>query len=221
MDTDWPMMLAVLAGFVFCIVVHEVAHAIVAHWLGDDTAMRLGRITLNPIPHVDPFMSIVLPAIGLLMGGPVFGGAKPVPVDMRNFRHPLLYMCWTALAGPVSNVLLAFAFGLLINLSAVVGHWSPEHANKLIAFFVTLVQINVLLACFNMIPIPPLDGSRILAALLPPRWGWWIYSYPAQNLGMMVVVVLVVSRATTFILAPVDHVTNFVLQNTVFMLPTQ
>jgi Zn-dependent protease len=214
MNADLPLTVAIVAAFVFCIVVHEVAHALVAHWLGDDTAKNLGRITLNPIPHVDPIMSILLPAILAYAGLPIFGGAKPVPVNMFNFRHPFFYTCLTALAGPVSNVLLAVVFGLVLNVEHLLESSSPAVAEGVGRFATSLLVANVVLTCFNMIPIPPLDGSRILAAILPRRWGWWIYTYPFQALGMLFIVVLVFSGETNFLLKPVSILKAAIIQVT-------
>jgi Zn-dependent protease len=218
MDQTTAIGLAVFAGFIFCIVVHECAHALVAYWLGDDTARLLGRITLNPIPHIDPIMSIVLPGMLWLSGAPMFGGAKPVPVNMMNFRHPVRGMMWVALAGPVSNILLALGFGLLLNFFPPLLEWRELFARNYLEFMIKVIGINVLLACFNMIPIPPLDGSRILAAFMPGRVAAILYDYQTQVLGMMLVAVLVFSGGTDFLWPLVLKVTNWILSLTVFTM---
>ena len=164
---ELAISIAVFLGFVFSIVVHECAHAIVAYWRGDDTAYLLGRITLDPIPHIDPFMSILLPAALMLTTGWAFGGAKPVPVIPSNFRNPIRDMMWVAWAGPASNILLAIGFALVAN--AVVLIPDPDLAENVLSILKGIVTINLILAAFNLLPIPPLDGSRIMAGLLPPR----------------------------------------------------
>lgn len=159
--------IAIFIGFVFSIVVHECAHGLMAYRCGDDTAYLLGRITLDPIPHVDPFMSILLPAVLMMTTGCAFGGARPVPVIPANLRNPLRDMMWVAWAGPMSNILLAIGFALLTNGVVLVP--DPDLAVNLLVILQQLVYINLLLAAFNLLPIPPLDGSRILAGLLPAR----------------------------------------------------
>lgn len=148
--------------------VHEFAHAWTAWRLGDDTAARLGRLTLNPAAHIDPFGTIVLPLVLVLSGLPAFGWAKPVPVDPSRFRRDVPMargMAITSSAGPVSNLLIAtLSFGVL---AAVIRGGVREGAA--IEFLWTLVLLNLVLALFNLIPIPPLDGSRVAGWLLPPR----------------------------------------------------
>lgn len=148
--------------------VHEAAHAWTADRLGDPTARMLGRVTLNPIPHVDPFLTILLPAMLVLMGSSfIFGGAKPVPVNLANFRRPWRDNGLVAIAGPASNLLQAALWAGLLSLLLHTGIWSAESSG------VTILQlgvlINVLLFVFNMMPIPPLDGSRVVAAMLSPE----------------------------------------------------
>lgn len=155
------------------VVVHEVAHAVVAYREGDDTAYRLGRITLNPIPHLDPMGSVLVPLVLFFMpGGFIFGWAKPVPVDPGNFRNPKWGDIRVSLAGIVSNLILAALFTLvllaLIKLQPVVGGaagvWSVLHRIAEFGIF-----INLILAFFNLLPIPPLDGSHVLFHLLPRK----------------------------------------------------
>lgn len=150
---------------VIAITFHEAAHGFVAHRLGDNTAWQLGRVSFNPLRHIDPFGTVLLPAMLLFAHSPfLFGYAKPVPVNFRNLNHPKLDMVWVALAGPVTNILLALAAGLALHAVP----FAPESAAKWI--FDNLqraVFINVLLAVFNMIPIPPLDGGRVAVGLLP------------------------------------------------------
>lgn len=158
--TTWAIPIVIAITF------HEAAHGWVANRLGDDTAARLGRVTFNPFKHVDPFGTIVLPALLLLMRAPfLFGYAKPVPVNFARLKHPRRDMIWVALAGPGVNIALAFvcALGLHVALSlpGVVGEW-------LLLNLRNGLLINVVLAVFNLLPVPPLDGSRVVTGLLPP-----------------------------------------------------
>ncbi len=156
-------LLITLVILIFSAIVHEVMHGVVAEKLGDDTAREEGRITLNPIPHIDPFGSIFLPLILLAVGSPVIlGSAKPVPVNFGNLRNPKLGMALVSLAGPLSNIALALLFVIPIKLG-IVNSVSYEILLKAIG-------INLALGIFNAIPIPPLDGSKIVAAFLPRHW---------------------------------------------------
>ena len=168
--------------FLFAISVHESAHAWMANRCGDPTARMLGRITLNPIKHMDPFGTLLLPAIGLFSGAGLFGWAKPCPVTPQNFRSPVKGDILTTLAGPLSNFLMAVAAVvglLLISLTTPVGsdivhnlaHGAITNTGSalmpLIWLLYTAVYLNVLLGIFNLIPVPPLDGSHVLRHILP------------------------------------------------------
>ncbi len=146
------------------ITLHEAAHAWMAWRLGDDTAMRLGRVTMNPLKHIDPFGTVLLPGLLLLSGMPVFGYAKPVPVLAHRFQEPKSDMVWVAAAGPGMNILLAIASALLLNFFATaeagVGLWITD-------VLLRMIYLNVFLAVLNMLPIPPLDGGRVVTGLLP------------------------------------------------------
>ena len=150
---------------VIAITFHEAAHGFVAHRLGDNTAWQLGRVSFNPLKHIDPFGTLLLPAILLLSHSPfLFGYAKPVPVNFRALRHPRLDMVWVALAGPATNIALALVAAAALHLLG----FAPESAAQWI--FDNLknaLLINVVLAVFNMLPIPPLDGGRVAVGLLP------------------------------------------------------
>lgn len=156
-----------IAILVFSVVFHEVSHGVVAHSLGDTTAKDAGRLTLNPLPHLDPIGSIILPAFLILMsqisgGGIIFGWAKPVPVNPQYFRDQKFGEAKVSLAGPASNFALALAFGLALRFLPI----SDIHPN-LPVIFQSIVYINLLLGIFNLLPIPPLDGSHILFTFLP------------------------------------------------------
>jgi len=158
---DVSGILLSIPPILFALTVHEFAHAYIASRLGDPTARLLGRLTLNPIAHLDPIGSILL-----LIAG--FGWAKPVPVDSRYLAHPRRDMMWIALAGPVSNVILAALFGSLLRVLAGNAYLSESVAGMALVKMIAIsVHLNLVLAFFNMIPIFPLDGSRILTGLLP------------------------------------------------------
>ena len=156
---------------VFAITVHEAAHGWVAKKYGDNTAKMLGRLTLNPLKHIDPVGTILLPGILLLTGtGFIFGWAKPVPVDARNFKNPRQDMAIVALAGPVSNLLMAVGWALIARVGVMI---NVEFMTlPMIYWGIAGISINLVLALINLIPIPPLDGSRVVSGILPNRWAW-------------------------------------------------
>ena len=146
------------------ITVHEVMHGFVARKLGDNTAFMLGRLTLNPLKHVDPVGTILIPGLlVLLQAGFLFGYAKPVPINWRNLHHPKRDMALVAAAGPISNLFMAIAWALLIRLGVLLG----EPGMPLIYMGVAGITINIILMVLNLLPLPPLDGGRIVAGVLP------------------------------------------------------
>lgn len=150
---------AIIIGVIFyCIILHEISHAVVARWLGDDTASRRGRLSLNPLKHIDWFGTVILPLLLYFSAGFIWGYAKPVPINPYNFRNYKRDMGLSALAGPVSNILIGFVFAVLFHLAT--GFSLIQQVCYFIVFF------NFLLAFFNLIPIPPLDGSKVLGMAL-------------------------------------------------------
>lgn len=164
-------IVVMIVAFLIAIIPHEVAHGLAAERLGDPTARRLGRITLNPLRHIDPMMTIILPGMLILLGSPViFGGAKPVPVDTRYFRNPRKDMAWVAFAGPLTNFAIALACIIAIPFATIIQgslQFSPLLTVISQELLFITVLINLFLGAFNLIPIPPLDGGRIAVGFLP------------------------------------------------------
>jgi Zn-dependent protease len=196
---------------VAAVVLHEVAHGYVANALGDPTAKERGRLTLNPISHVDPFGTIALPAFLILLRSPfVFGYAKPVPVDFRKLRNPKRDMIWVAAAGPLTNIALAVVsavvFHLLVGFYMASGNASLE---GLLRMLQGSVVVNVVLATFNLLPILPLDGGRVLTGLLPLRLA--IAYSKLEPYGMLIVVALLATNALDHVLGPVVYALRYAL----------
>lgn len=197
------VVLSVVA-LLFALAFHEAAHAWTADRLGDPTARRLGRVTLNPIAHIDPFMTLLFPALMIYAGLPPFGAAKPVPVDTSRLAHPRRDHAVIAAAGPVSNLILVVVSVVLLRLLLAVGF--ARAAPSLLAVPVLgLLQmsilVNLLLAAFNILPIPPLDGSWILRALLPGRLDRLYRTL--QPYGFVILLLLIYSGTLWVFLGPV------------------
>jgi len=198
--------LPVLVAVVF----HEVAHGWVANRLGDPTAARLGRLTLNPIAHIDLFGSLLVPLMLIVANSPfVFGYAKPVPVNYHNLRNPKRDMMWVALAGPATNLILAAIFALLWKSFALFladdGQQAAVGAGSFILTMLTLmaqagIVINVALAVFNALPLPPLDGGRVMIGLLPHPFSGLLAR--VEPFGFLILIVLLMTRTLDSIIGP-------------------
>ncbi|MDH5388208.1 MAG: site-2 protease family protein [Gammaproteobacteria bacterium] len=189
-----------LVPILFAITLHEAAHGWMANKLGDPTAKVLGRISLNPIKHIDPIGTVVLPLALLMLSGFVIGWAKPVPVDMRYFKQPLLDMAVVALAGPASNFIMACGWALL----GAIGQTMYSPGNELAIYIVKVgnagITINLILMVLNLLPIPPLDGGRVVAGVLPPQLA--VPFMKIEPYGMFVVIFLLVTGILGKILWP-------------------
>ena len=179
------------------ITVHEVAHGWIARKLGDDTAFMLGRLTLNPLKHVDPMGTILIPGMLLLLQtGFIFGYAKPVPINWKKLRQPKRDMALVAVAGPVSNLLMAVAWALLLRLGLMLG----DNGLALVYMGVAGITINAILMVLNLLPLPPLDGGRVLTGLLP---GPWAYQFSRiEPYGFFILIGLLVTGILGLILWP-------------------
>lgn len=161
MNIDIVYIAIVIAVILVSMTLHEAMHAFVSYWLGDDTAKAQGRLTLNPIKHIDPFLTIILPVMLAVVGGPIFGGAKPVPFNPQNVRWGEWGAALVALAGPMTNLVIAFVVFGIRHVSGI-----PEN-EILYGVLSLMIVVNLGFFIFNMIPIPPLDGSRVVYALAP------------------------------------------------------
>lgn len=185
---------------IFAITVHEVAHGWIARRLGDPTALMLGRLTLNPVKHIDPVGTLLVPGLLLLFSPFIFGWAKPVPVTSENLRHPKRDMALVALAGPVANLLMAILWACVIKVAATLGGQGGVAAEFIIYVGIAGITINLILMVLNLLPIPPLDGGRVLSGLLPGPWSWRLDRL--EPYGFPILLVLMFSGLLGQILTP-------------------
>jgi Zn-dependent protease len=181
----------------FAITGHEVAHGWAASLLGDQTARMSGRLTLNPLKHIDPLGTLIIPGLLLITSSFIFGWAKPVPVDARNLRNPRIDMIFVALAGPVSNLLMALLWAALAKASMSLSPWAGI---PLIGMGMAGIQINIVLGVLNCLPIPPLDGGRALYHLLSGKIAW--YFYRLEPYGFFILLLLMFTSILNYILFP-------------------
>ena len=192
----------------FAITLHEAAHGYVARHFGDMTAYQQGRISLNPIRHIDPVGTVLLPLLTLWLGGLLFGWAKPVPVNFGALRNPKKDMLWVALAGPASNIFMAMCWALFAKIA--LGFPDNYYYEPLMAMSMIGIKINVVLAVLNLLPLPPLDGGRIAISMLPHRQAFQLAKL--EPYGMFILIFLAITPVLSMILRPFLSMFYFVLQ---------
>jgi Zn-dependent protease len=185
----------------FAITLHEVAHGLAARQFGDRTAEMLGRLSLNPVKHIDPVGTVVVPALMFMTSGFLFGWAKPVPVAFQNLRNPKRDMIFVALAGPVANIVMGIGWALLLKLVFALGWSRGVPGEFLISMAEIGISINILLASFNLLPIPPLDGGRVLRGLVSESIGQYLDRI--EPFGLIIIVLLLVSGFLWVLVGPV------------------
>jgi Zn-dependent protease len=187
---------------IFAITVHEASHGYAAKYFGDLTAERMGRISLNPFRHIDLVGTILLPALTLIVGGILFGWAKPVPVNFNNLRNPKKDMLWVAAAGPASNLLMAIAWGILLGFvkRGIDAGDFPSAAYMFIDMAYVGITINIVLMVLNLLPMPPLDGGRIAVSLLPHNLGMQLSRL--EQYGFLILIALMFMGVLGKILSP-------------------
>lgn len=202
---DIGLIATQIVAFLFALSFHEAAHAWTADRFGDPTARLLGRVTMNPLAHIDPFMTVLFPALMIMAGLPPFGAAKPVPVNTLHLKHPRRDHAWIAAAGPISNVILAVPCILLLRLALAGGFpfsvLPVSIAEPVASLLLWSLQVNLILAAFNMLPVPPLDGSWIVSSFLSGQAEQLYRSL--QPYGFLILMLLIWSGALSQFLVPV------------------
>jgi Zn-dependent protease len=205
MDTSGFQYLAIaLIPMVLAITVHEAAHAFAANHFGDSTAKALGRMTLNPVKHIDPLGTLLLPALTVMFGGFFFGWAKPVPVNTSALHSPKKDMFWVAAAGPLSNLAMALLWAWFTLVPKALGGLDPDLSNFLNMMARAGVMMNLSLMALNLLPIPPLDGSRLVDRFLPPHLSYrWAQ---LEAYGLWIVLILAYTRILNVLMEPLLRV---------------
>ena len=212
---DLREALILFGCLVVAIILHEISHGVVALWCGDTTAKRAGRLTLNPVPHIDPFGSLILPAMGALAGLPILGYARPVPVNPSGLRRPRRDMVLVSLAGPTTNFMLCVVAALVTralidspgDLSNAFDTQSPDLLVQIVFYF---SAVNLLLGVFNLLPIPPLDGSALVERMLPEAWLPTWYRFRPYGLLVLLALVFFTGVIAEIIEPFVDFLYDFV-----------
>lgn len=204
-----PKLAMFFPAFLFALCFHEYAHGWMAKKFGDNTAEAMGRLTMNPIAHADVIGTLVLPIFAIVTGAPLFGWAKPVPVNPRNLKNPVKDMFWVAFAGPLSNVLLAVV-GAFIMVAGVGYIKDPTTQQTFMRFFDIFIFFNILLAIFNMIPLHPLDGGKVLQRFIPESWNRSL----EQNQGTLQIILLVffIGGGFKYLAAPIQFMQNSLIK---------
>jgi Zn-dependent protease len=190
----------------FAITVHEAAHGYVARYFGDMTAHYMNRISLNPLRHIDPVGTVIFPALTLLVGGILFGWAKPVPVNFSNLTNPKKDMFWVALAGPAANLVMAIFWTILL---ARINFFPQEAELFMRVMCLAGIQINIVLMVLNLLPIPPLDGGRIAVSVLPHPWSNYVAGL--ERYGFFILIFLLVSGLLSQILMPLVRMSQGII----------
>lgn len=210
MDINQLIQTIALAAIpvLFAITLHEASHGYVARYFGDMTAYQQGRISLNPVKHIDPVGTILLPLLTLWLGGLLFGWAKPVPVNFGALRNPKKDMLWVALAGPASNIFMALCWALFAKIALAF----PDnyYYEPLLEMSMIGIKINVVLAVLNLLPLPPLDGGRIAISMLPHRQAYQLAKI--EPYGMFILIFLAITPVLWWVLKPFVNMFYFVIQ---------
>lgn len=195
--------------FLFALCFHEYAHGWMARRRGDNTAEMMGRLSMNPVVHMDMIGTLILPLMSIIFAAPIFfGWAKPVPVNTRNLKNPKVDMFWIAIAGPLSNVLLAIVGAILIGVVAKF-FFTMTYAGGAIKILQTFIVTNLFLAFFNLLPLHPLDGGKVLARFLPAQWNHKLEQH--EHITSMVLLVLMVSGMLSILSVPVIWSSNYLM----------
>lgn len=208
-DTIIQQIAVYAIPIIFAITLHEAAHAFMSHKYGDDTAKRLGRLSINPIRHIDLVGTIIFPLLGVLMGGFIFGWARPVPINFNRLKNPKKNLFWIAFAGPLANFIMALIWALILKLSSYINVYFGTPLNLMAQ---AGIAVNISLMILNLIPILPLDGGRMLFSLLPDKQA--ITYSKIERYGMWILIALLLLGGLDYIIKPL----YLTIVNTILLL---